>query len=124
MQYILSIMYVYTYFVRKCTYQLLQVREVHKHTYTYIYIYIHEYTAVYIHIIVYTCNVYIHIHTYTDMGCEKMMKGCLPIFLQMKGGGGDHALTPTASDIRVPLQSCRLADSELADLTRKWHGPA
>ena len=44
------------------------------------------------------------------------MTGCLPIFLQMKGGkgereGGGH---PTASDIRVRLQpeSCRLADSE------------
>jgi hypothetical protein len=38
------------------------------------------------------------------------MTGCLPIFLQMKGGG-DH---PTASDIRVRLQpeSCRLAGAD------------
>ncbi len=45
------------------------------------------------------------------------MTGCLPIFLQMKGGGkGGGGGHPTASDIRVRLQpdseSCRLADSE------------
>jgi len=44
------------------------------------------------------------------------MTGCLPIFLQIKGGerGGGGGGHPTASDIRVRLQpeSCRLADSE------------
>ncbi len=43
------------------------------------------------------------------------MTGCLPIFLQMKGGKGEgRGGHPTASDIRVRLQpeSCRLSDSE------------
>lgn len=61
------------------------------------------------------------------------MTGCLPIFLQMKGGGGREG----AGGIPLPVTSesvcsLRVAGSptpspsrrELADLTRKWHGPA
>ncbi len=38
------------------------------------------------------------------------MTGCLPILLQMKGGGGH--LTAIEKRLRLQPESCRLADSE------------
>jgi hypothetical protein len=66
------------------------------HAYTYIYICIHTYTYKYIHILT---------SSWAGRPGNSLMTGCLPIFLQIKGVGRDHTLTPIASDIRVRLQS-------------------
>ena len=66
------------------------------HAYTYIYICIHTYTYIYIHILT---------SSWAGRPGNSLMTGCLPIFLQIKGVGRDHTLTPIASDIRVRLQS-------------------
>ena len=65
------------------------------HAYTYIYICIHTYTYKYIHILT---------SSWAGRPGNSLMTGCLPIFLQIKGVGRDHTLTPIASDIRVRLQ--------------------
>jgi len=65
------------------------------HTYTYIYIHIHVYCCIHTYncIYVHIHAIYIYIHPYTyiywhGLGGNSLMTGCLPIFLQMKGGGG------------------------------------
>ncbi len=93
------------------------------HAQTYIYICIHTYTYIYINILT---------SSWAGRPGNSLMTGCLPIFLQIEWVGGDQALTHTASDIRLRLQSSSPAsrsftqsESLLADLprTRKLHGP-
>ena len=84
------------------------------HTYTYIYIHIHMYTDVYIHIIVYiysyTCNIHPYTYIYWHgLGGNSLMTGCLPIFLQMKGGGGpSHCQWHPSPSAAWELQARRL----------------
>jgi hypothetical protein len=91
------------------------------------------YTAVYIHIVyicAYTCNLhlytYIYIHILTWAGRKLTYDRVLTHILANEGGGGTIPLPVTVTSESVC--TLRVAGSptrrELADLTRKWHGPA
>ena len=115
------------------------------------YFHIHSYTCIYVHIRAHTCfshlvvfcPLHLHIRAYTCIYSGLHILAYTGIYWHIRAGGGGglregHALTPTASGIRVRVRhcvcqtlrvrlavaacGCGLADSESADLKR--HGPA